>query len=145
MAIMVHHISGCFIAAKGKGAVAKLIEEIKKKDKKDRTQKDDATVSSMQIALEALGRGYRFLPVDLYKSDARMFIPENNAIRLPFGSLPGLGEAAALKLQDARSEGEYLSIEDLKQRTGISKAVIEILDAGGVLEGLSETNQIRLF
>ena len=134
-----------FIAAKGKGQVAKLIAEIKEKDKKDRTQKDDATVAAMQIALEALGRGYRFLPVDLYKSDARMFLPENNAIRLPFGSLPGLGEAAALKLQDARAEGEYLSIEDLKQRTGISKAVIEILDQGGVLAGLSETNQIRLF
>ena len=134
-----------FIAAKGKGQVVKLIDEIKKKDKKERTQKDDATVAAMQIALEALGRGYRFLPVDLYKSDARMFIPENNAIRLPFGSLPGLGEAAALKLQEARVDGEYLSIEDLKQRTGISKAVIEILDEGGVLAGLSETNQIRLF
>ncbi|MBR6744511.1 MAG: hypothetical protein IKM00_04780 [Clostridia bacterium] len=64
---------------------------------------------------------------------------------MPFGSLPGLGEAAALKLQEARADGEYFSIEDLKQRTGISKAVVEILDAGGVLEGLSETNQLRLF
>ncbi len=134
-----------YIAAKGKGAVAKLIEEIKKKDKKERTQKDDATAAAMQIALEALGRGYRFLSVDLYKSDARMFLPENNAIRLPFGSLPGLGEAAALKLQEARADGEYLSIEDLKQRTSISKAVIEILDEGGVLSSLSETNQICLF
>ena len=133
------------VASKGKNAVAKLIDEIKKKDKKDRTQKDDATVSAMQIAMEALGRGYRFLPVDLYKSDARMFIPESNAIRLPFGSMPGLGEAAALKLQEARVDGEYLSIEDLKQRTGISKAVIEILDEGGILDGLSETNQVRLF
>ncbi len=134
-----------YVAAKGKGAVAKQIEEIKKKDKKERTQKDDATVAAMQIALEALGRGYRFLSVDLYKSDARMFLPESNAIRLPFGSLPGLGEAAALKLQEARIDGEYLSIEDLKQRTGISKAVIEILSECGVLEALSETNQIRLF
>lgn len=133
------------VAAKGKAQVRKQIEEIKAKDKKDRTQKDDATVAAMQIALECLGRGYRFLPVDLYKSDARMFLPESNGIRLPFGSLPGLGEAAALKLQEARAEGEYFSIEDLKQRTGISKAVIEILDQGGVLDGLSETNQICLF
>jgi DNA polymerase-3 subunit alpha (Gram-positive type) len=123
----------------------KQIAEIKAKDKKDRTQKDDATVAAMQIALECLGRGYRFLPVDLYKSDARMFLPEQNGIRLPFGSLPGLGEAAALKLQEARADGEYFSIEDLKQRTGISKAVVEILETGGVLEGLSETNQLRLF
>ena len=59
--------------------------------------------------------------------------------------IPGLGESAAQKLQDAREEGEFLSIEDLKQRTGISKAVVEILDDCGVLDGLSETNQIRLF
>ena len=133
------------VAAKGKAQVAKLIDEIKKKDKKERTQKDDATVAAMQIALECLGRGYRFLTVDLYKSDARMFLPEENGIRLPFGSLPGLGEAAALKLQDARADGEYFSVEDLKQRTGISKAVVEILEEGGVLDGLSETNQLRLF
>ncbi|MBQ8496865.1 MAG: PolC-type DNA polymerase III [Clostridia bacterium] len=133
------------IASKGKARVAKLINDLKAKDKKERTQKDDDTIAAMQIALECLGRGYRFLPVDLYKSDARMFLPENNAIRLPFGSLPGLGEAAALKLQEARADGEYFSVEDLKQRTGISKAVIEILTEGGVLDGLSETNQLRLF
>lgn len=99
----------------------------------------------MEIAYEYLGRGYKFLPVSLYKSDAKLFLPESGAIRLPFGSLPGLGEAAAQKLQEAREEGEFLSIEELKQRTGISKAVVEILESGGVLEGLSETNQIRLF
>lgn len=133
------------VAAKGKAAVRKLLEEIKAKDKKERTQKDDDTYAAMEIAYECLGRGYRFLPVDLYKSDAKFFLPEAGAIRLPFGSLPGLGESAAQKLQDAREEGEFLSIEDLKQRTGISKAVVEILDDCGVLDGLSETNQIRLF
>lgn len=133
------------IAAKGKQAVSKLLDEIKAKSKKDRTQKDDATYAAMEIAYEYLGRGYKFLPVDLYQSDAKLFLPENNAIRLPFGSLPGLGEAAAQKLQEARSDGEFLSIEELKQRTGISKAVIEILDSCGILNGLSETNQMRLF
>lgn len=133
------------IASKGKSAVRKLLDEIKSKDKKERTQKDEATYAAMEIAYECLGRGYRFLPVDLYKSDAKLFLPESGAIRLPFGSLPGLGEAAAQKLQDAREEGEFLSVEELKQRTGISKAVVEILDSCGVLEGLSETNQIRLF
>lgn len=133
------------IAAKGKAAVRRLLDEIKGKDKKERTQKDDDAYAAMEIAYEYLGRGYKFLPVNLYKSDAKLFLPESGAIRLPFGSLPGLGEAAAQKLQEAREEGEFLSIEELKQRTGISKAVVEILESGGVLEGLSETNQIRLF
>ena len=89
-------------------------------------------------------RELSLFPIKEVKTD-RLFLPESGAIRLPFGSLPGLGEAAAQKLQEAREEGEFLSIEELKQRTGISKAVVEILESGGVLEGLSETNQIRLF
>ena len=128
-------------AAKGKSAVRKLLDEIKNKDKKERTQKDDATYAAMEIAYECLGRGYKFLPVDLQRSDAKLFLPESGAIRLPFGS----GEAAAQKLQDAREEGEFLSVEDMKQRTGISKSVVEILYNSGVLNDLSETNQIRLF
>ena len=99
----------------------------------------------MQLANEFLARGFRFLPVDLYKSDARLFLPENGKMRLPFGALPGLGEAAAQSLQSAKAEGEYLSVEDLQQRSCVSKAVLEILDANGVLAGLSETNQMRLF
>ncbi len=133
------------VAAKGKSAVARLLAEIKAKDRKERTQKDDATYSAMEIAHEYLGRGYKFLPVDLYHSDAKVFLPEGNAIRLPFGSLPGLGEAAAQKLQEAREDGEFLSVEELKQRTGISRAVVEILDSCGILDKLSETNQISLF
>ena len=66
-------------------------------------------------------------------------------MRLPFGALPGLGEAAAQSLQAAKDEGEYLSVEDLQQRSCVSKAVLEILDMNGVLDGLSETNQMRLF
>ena len=132
-------------AAKGKSAVRKLLDEIKNKDKKERTQKDDDTYAAMEIAYECLGRGYKFLPVDLQRSDAKLFLPESGAIRLPFGSLSGIGEAAAQKLQDAREEGEFLSVEDMKQRTGISKSVVEILYNSGVLNDLSETNQIRLF
>lgn len=132
------------IAMKGKEAVVRCLEEIEAKGN-DTSQKDDALYNSMQLANEFLARGFRFLPVDLYKSDARLFLPENGKMRLPFGALPGLGEAAAQSLQSAKAEGEYLSVEDLQQRSCVSKAVLEILDANGVLAGLSETNQMRLF
>jgi DNA polymerase-3 subunit alpha (Gram-positive type) len=36
-------------------------------------------------------------------------------------------------------------VEDLRQRAGITKAVIEALRLHGCLEGLPETNQLTLF
>ena len=73
----------------------------------------------MQLANEFLARGFKFLPVDLYKSDARLFLPENGKMRLPFGALPGLGEAAAQSLQSAKAEGEMPTeySQDFPKRT----------------------------
>ncbi|MBR0236246.1 MAG: PolC-type DNA polymerase III [Clostridia bacterium] len=134
------------IVMKGKRVIRRTIDELKEKKKnRESTQKDNELHDVLLLANEYIARGYEFLPVDLYKSDARLFLPENGKIRLPFGSLPGVGEAAALSLQKARDDGEFLSVEELKQRSAVSKAVIEILDENGVLEGLSETNQLTLF
>ncbi|MGN1095417.1 MAG: PolC-type DNA polymerase III, partial [Eubacteriales bacterium] len=132
------------LAVMGKEKILQALNDIKSKGK-EATQKDNETYSSMLMAYEFLARGYKFLPVDIYRSDSKYFLPEDNKIRLPFTSLPGLGEAAAQSIVEARRDGEYLSIEDMKERTGISKAVIEILQNNGVLDGFSETSQISLF
>ena len=83
--------------------------------------------------------------VDLKKSDATAFLPENGMIRMPFNSLPGLGDTAAAKIIEARDTYDIYSIEELRLHTGISKAVIEILRRNHVLDGLSETNQFSMF
>ena len=88
---------------------------------------------------------YRFLPPDLKQSDATLFLPENGMIRMPFNSLSGLGDTAAQKIVEARSAGEIFSVEDLRQRAGLSRAVIDVLRSAGVLNGLTETNQISFF
>lgn len=86
------------------------------------------------------------MPVHLYKSDSKRFLPEDGKIRMPLNCLPGLGESAAEKIVQAREEGgEFFSKLELQERAKISKAVIEMLEKNGVLEGLSETNQISLF
>ena len=94
---------------------------------------------------ECLARGIRFLPVSLNHSDARAFLPEKGMIRMPFNSLSGLGDSAAEKIVQARNEGEIFSVEELRQRAGLSKSVIEMLRRCGALDGLSETNQITFF
>ena len=71
--------------------------------------------------------------------------PEGNAIRPPLCSLSGLGQAAGESIVSAREEGEFLSVEDLKIRTGVNKNVIEVLRQEGCLDNLPETNQLSLF
>ena len=80
--------------------------------------------------------------VDLEKSDAYAFLPENGGIRLPFLSLNGLGENAAMSIVEARKKDPFFSIEDLRTRAGLTKSVIEILRRNGVLDCLNETDQL---
>ena len=94
---------------------------------------------------EAMARGVKFLNVDLKRSDATAFLPEDGKIRMPFNSLAGLGDTAAEKIIEAREKYDIYSVEELRERTGISKTVIEILRNNHVLDGLSETNQFSMF
>ncbi len=129
------------IVLRGRNYIMQTVKDIEKKGV-DATQKEKEQLSALLIANECMARGIQFLPIDLYKSDAHAFLPENGNIRLPFSSLSGLGEAAAIKIIEERKNGDFISKEDLLQRTSISKSVVEVLSINGVLDSLSETNQI---
>ena len=129
---------------KGREAVRRRMNEISMKGR-DATAKEEAAYATFQIANEMLARGIEILPIDLYRSDAKKFLVEGGKIRLPFCSLPGVGGAAASNLASAREEGEYLSVDDLQARSGVSKSVIEALSAAGVLAGLPQSSQMTLF
>ncbi len=106
---------------------------------------DNSQLTILEVALEMMERGIDFLPVDLYKSDATRCVIEDSGIRLPFTALGGTGEAAARGIVRAREEGEFLSVEDVKKRSGISSAVIGKLEENGCLKGLMKSNQLSLF
>lgn len=112
---------------------------------KDATANEKNTESALQLAHECMLRGIRFLPVDIVKSDAVEFLPENGGIRMPLTSLPGLGEAAARAITAARAEEPFFSVEDLRERGGANKSVIDVLRANGVLDGLNESDQLSVF
>ena len=128
----------------GKRAVYDVIAAIEKKGN-EATQKEAETVTTLQLAGECLCRGIRFLPVSISRSDATAFLPEEGSIRLPFSSLPGLGETAAQKIIELRNREGIFSVEDLQRKGGVSRTVIELLRRNKALEGLSETNQYSLF
>lgn len=133
-------------AVQGKAAVKKKMEEIKLKGN-DKTAKDESTYIVLQIVIEMLTRGIEFLPVDIYKSDARIYKIEDGKIRLPFGAVDGIGENAAVALAKAREDGggDFLSYDDLMARAGVGKSVCEALKNAGALGDMPESNQISLF
>ena len=132
------------IVMRGHRGVSNEIKRIEELGK-EASQKEQASVAGLQLVREAYARGIKFLPIDLKKSDKNAFLPENGGIRLPFSSLSGLGENAAQNIIDARNEEEFFSIEDLQIRAKLSGTVIEILRKNGVLDGLSDTDQISFF
>ena len=99
----------------------------------------------LELVLEMYERGINFLPIDLYKSHATKFIVEEEGIRPPLNSIPGLGTVAALGIDDAKKEGKFMSIDDMKIRSKIGKTVIELLEKVGCLKGMSQSNQMSLF
>jgi DNA polymerase-3 subunit alpha (Gram-positive type) len=80
-----------------------------------------------------------------HSSDPSFVKVEDGKLRPPLNSLAGLGHAAAENLYKAASEGEFVSQEELKQRAGVSKSVIEIMTEYGCLGDMPETSQLTLF
>ena len=109
------------------------------------TQKDKTMYPILELVLEMYERGFEFLPMDLYKSDATKFIVEDNALRPPLNSIPGLGTVAALGIAEARKDGKFMSIDDLKIRSKVGNSVTDILKKYGCLKGMSQSNQMSLF
>ena len=86
--------------------------------------------------------------IDLYRSLATEFRvdPDNEKVIIPpFIILDGLGDNVAISIVEARKNGEFLSKEDLANRTQLSTTLIKKLDSLNVLQGMEETNQISLF
>ena len=134
-------------AVRGKETVFRKMKDLDVKIKnREASAKEEGEFGMLQIINEMLARGIALLPVDLYRSEAKKFVVEDGKIRLPFSSLSGVGEAAAISLREARDTGgEYISIDDLQSRAKVSSAVIDTLREVGALSGLPESSQTTLF
>lgn len=132
------------IMTKDQERIRRAIKELEEKGN-ELTQKEKNMLTILEVVNEMYARGIRFLPVDLYASDAIKFLITPEGIRPPLTALQGLGLAAAQSIVEARNEEPFNSIEDLRIRAKVSKAVIEILQDNGCLDGMHESNQISFF
>ncbi len=109
------------------------------------SKKDQDMYSVLELVLEMYERGFKFLPINLYKSHCTKFIVEDDGIRPPINSIPGLGGVAAEGIYEARKDGIFMSIDDLRIRAKVGTAVVDLLKKFGCLDGMPESNQISLF
>jgi len=97
---------------------------------------------TLGVALEMTKRGFKFLPVDINKSDATVFKMEENGLRMPFSSIDGLGTAVAKDIVEKRNEKEFTHRDDVKQRTRINKTVFEKMENYGAFDELKTENNV---
>ena len=109
------------------------------------TTKDKNMYAILELVLEMYERGINFLPMDLYKSHSTKFIAEEDGIRPPLNSIPGLGTVAAESIVKAREEEPFMCIDDIRMRAKAGSSVIELLRNAGCLKGMTESNQMSLF
>lgn len=131
------------IIDKGLEFIEDYLSKLNKQDKL--TAKDKETITILEVVIEAMHRGVKFGKVDLYNSKKNKFILRDEKLIPPLICLEGLGSSAAESIIEARTKGKFISIEDLTNRTSLSKTVIEKMKDHGTLKGLPEKNQLSLF
>jgi DNA polymerase-3 subunit alpha (Gram-positive type) len=132
------------LVMQGKSVVKKTLKQLEEKGN-EATGKEKSLITLLEVALEAMARGIGFLPVDLYQSDVSRFTIVGNKLRPPLVGLQGVGESAAEALVKARQERPFTSVEDLRKRAGVSRAVTDVLMEHGALADLPESDQLTLF
>ena len=112
---------------------------------KEATQKDEKSMTMLELVNEMYARGLEFLPLDIYKSQVTKFLIIDGKLLPPLVAIQGLGLSIAELIAQERENGEFFSIEDLKERTKVNKNVVQLLKDNGILNGIPETEQMSLF
>ena len=132
------------IMCAGKGRVRAKMKEIDDAGN-DASNKDKEMYPVLELVLEMYERGFKFLDIDLYKSHHDKFIVEEDGIRPPLNSIPGLGPIDAENIYNARQKEEFECVDDLQARSKIGKVAVETLQKAGLLKGMTKSNQMSLF
>ena len=134
------------VMATGEENARRALKEVEGK-RRDGTisPKEENLIPILEICIEMYSRGLRFLKIDLYKSHAEHFLPEGDAILPPLNALQGIGTNAARAITEEREKGAFKTVTELRERTGITKTVSDILEDYGCFDELPDADQVSLF
>lgn len=109
------------------------------------SNKEKDAYGDMKIVQEMYARGFEFIPIDIFNAQSRLFQIVDGKLMPSLNSIDGLGEKAADAIVEAAKDGPFLSKDDFRQRTKVSKTIIDLMDSLNLLGNLPESNQISLF
>ena len=109
------------------------------------SKKEQDVLKDMKIVQEMYARGFEFVPIDIYRAKAKMFQIVDGKLMPSLASIEGMGDKAAEAVEEAAKDGAYLSLDDFRQRTKVSKTVIDLMAELGLFEDLPQSNQLSLF
>ena len=109
------------------------------------SKKEQDAARDMKVVQEMYARGFEFVPIDIFSAQSRSFQVVDDKIMPSLNSIDGLGEKAADAIVEAAKDGPFLSKDDFRQRTKVSKTVVDLMDDLKLLGDLPESNQISLF
>jgi len=98
-----------------------------------------------EVVYEFYKRGFKFKPVDIYKSDSINFLIEDDSLRLPFVAIAGMGDVAAKSIVETRDSETFISIDDFTSRCKVSQTLIDIMKDNGAFGDIPDTTQMTLF
>ena len=130
----------------GVDEVRRRINDLRQKD--DATANEDSILTTLESVYEFYMRGFDFAPIDLYESSATKFkITDDGKLRPPFVAIAGLGETAAIDLENCTKHGQsYISVEEVSAACPkVSTTHLETLRRMGALGDMPESSQINLF
>ena len=120
------------------------LSEIRKKGD-SATKKEQDSIRDMRIVQEMYARGLEFMPIDLYRAKAHRFQIIDGKLMPSLDSIEGLGEKAADAVVEAAAKGKFLSKDDFRDRTKVSKTVIDLMDDLKLFGDIPQSNQMSLF
>ena len=132
------------LMCQGKEKLEHYMSEYKKKYD-TLSKKEQDTYKDMKNVQEMYARGFEFMPVDLYRAQAHRFQIIDGKLMPSLSTIEGLGDKAADAVVEAAKNGPFLSKDDFRQRTKVSKTVIDLMDDLGLMGELPESNQLSLF
>ena len=109
------------------------------------SKKEQDTYKDMKIVQEMYARGFDFTPIDIYTAKPDRFQIVNGKLMPALNTIEGMGDNAAIAVAEAAKDGKFLSKDDFRQRTKVSKTTIDLMNDLGLLGEMPESNQLSLF
>ena len=132
------------LMCQGKEQLEYHMKELISRGKENLSAKEQDVIKDMRIVQEMYARGFDFMPLQLEVADDKQFQIIDGKIMPSLSSIDGLGEKAAEAVVAAVKEGAFLSKDDFKARTKVSKTVTDKMATLGILGNLPESNQLSL-